>query len=570
VPTRTRTGIARFAPGLPALLHYRPEYLPRDVAAGISVAAVAIPVAIAYAQLGGFPAVTGLYASILPLVVYAIFGTSPQLMVNPDAATCAMVAVIIAPLAGNDPEVYLSLSVALAVLTGIVSIVAGLSRLGFLADFLGTPVLVGFLNGISISIFLGQIGKVFGFAMTGHGIIPRLVEFLSKLPQTHLPTLLVGGFAFVLIRLVRRYFPKLPAPFIAVAAAIAIVKLFNLEQYGVAILGPVPAGLPHLRVPHIEGEHVAGLLNGALGLGLVTFSSGMVTARSFAVRNHYDLDVDREFIALGACNIAAGLSQGFAVSGADSRTAIADSMGGKTQVTGLVAALAMALVLLFFTGPLSYLPVAALGAVLISAAVGLFDFRSLEHLWRVSKREFAVSIVATLAVVAFGGLEGILIAVALATLFVVIRTARPHDALLARAPGEKGFHDLTHSAHPTEHPGLVLFRFPAAILFFNATYFKSRVEDVLAERRDTKWFVVDGSPINAIDATAAGMIEALAQELSSRGIRLGFANVRSEVTSVLEKSGAAKAIGTDMMFETLGVAVDEFLARGSAATSGVT
>ncbi len=430
------------APGLAALRGYRGEWLRSDLAAGLSVAAVAIPTAIAYAQLAGFPAVVGLYASILPLVVYAAFGTSRQLIVNPDAATCAMVAAIVAPLAAGNADLYTSLAVSLAVLTGLFCIVAGVFRLGFLAEFLGKPVLVGFMNGIAISIVLGQIGKVFGFTLDSGRILPRLFEFVGKLPDTHLPTLTVGAATFLVLKGVRRFLPRWPAPLIAVVVALGLVLAFGLDTRGVAVIGPVPAGLPALGWTPLPPALFGPLVTGAGALALVLMTSGMVTARSFATRNHYEIDVDREFVAIGASNVAAGLSQGFAVTGADSRTAVSDGAGGKTQVTGLVAAAAMAVVLLFFTGPLQFLPGSALGAVLIAAGLGLFDWRALVRFRRIGEGELLVCVTAMLGVVALGALNGIGLAVALAMLVLLFRSSRPADAVLGQQPGLPGFVDL--------------------------------------------------------------------------------------------------------------------------------
>src|SRR5215831_7720865 len=303
--------IGHIAPGLRQLLDYRREWLRSDLVAGVSVAAVAVPTAIAYAQLIGFEPIVGLYASILPLVAYALFGTSRQLIVNPDAATCAIFGVTVLPLSAGDPNALRSLSVALAVLTGLVCIAAGLFRLGFVADFLAKPILVGYLNGVAMSIFLGQIGKVFGFGMQSRGIIPQLIEFAGKLPHTHLPTLAVGMATLAVIMGSKRFLPRAPAPLLAIMAALALVYGLRLEASGVAVVGGMPAGLPSLRWPQFDSQFVKPLLGGALGVALVSFSSGMVTARSFAVRIRYDIDVDQEFIALGACQIASGLSQGF-------------------------------------------------------------------------------------------------------------------------------------------------------------------------------------------------------------------------------------------------------------------
>lgn len=560
VATLRSTHLARFAPGLANLLGYRRVWFRHDFVAGVSVAAVAVPVALAYAELAGFPPVAGLYASILPLIAYALFGTSRHLIVNPDAAVCAMVAAIVTRLAAGDVDAYLSFSVALTLLTGIICIAAGLLRLGFVADFLGKPVLVGFMNGMAVSIFLGQIGKVFGFPIESGRIIPRLVEFLSKIPQTHLPTLAIGTVTIAVMIGLRRFLPRIPAPLVAVILAVVLARAFHLDEKSVKVVGAIPSGLPPFRVPKFRMEHLDLLLGGAIALALVAFSSSMITARGFAARHRLDVDVDREFIALGACNIAAAFSQGFAVSGADSRTAVNDMMGGESQVSGLIAAGIIAVVLLFLTGPLRYLPVAALGGVLIVAAAGLIDFPSLRRLWRVSRQEFAVSIITTLGVIAVGVMRGVVVAVGVAVLLLLKRASRPPDAVLGRVAGMKGYHNVADYEDAVTHSGLVLYRFSSAIVFFNASYFKKRVLEILAERGDIRWFIVDGSTINFVDSTAAEMLETLARELSLRGVRFGLANFRSGIRATLERSGTLMSIGGDFVFATLKSAINAFLA----------
>jgi hypothetical protein len=334
--------LGRIAPGLPALLSYKRADFPHDLVAGLSVAAVALPVGVAYAQLAGFNPAVGLYASILPLVAYALFGTSRQLIVGPDAATCAIVAAAVAPLAAGNPDLYLSLSLTLALLAGLFCITASFLKLGALADFLSKPILVGFLNGIAISIVLGQLGKIFGFPIESEGILPRLLEFASKLGLTHWPTLVVGLVTFLVLLISPRLLPRLPAALVAMAVAVVVVKLFGLDALGVKTVGDVPRGLPALRFPNVPSGLLPQLLAEAAGLALVSFSSMMLTGRSFASKNRYEIDTDREFAVLGAANIAAALSQGFAVSGADSRTAMNDAAGGRTQVAGLVAAASIA------------------------------------------------------------------------------------------------------------------------------------------------------------------------------------------------------------------------------------
>ena len=553
--------ISRFAPGLRQLRDYRGEWLRSDLVAGVSVAAVAVPTAIAYAQLIGFEPVVGLYAAILPLVAYALFGTSRQLIVNPDAATCAIFAATVLPLAGGDSDALRSLSMVLAVLTGLVCIAAGIFRLGFLADFLAKPILVGYLNGVAISIFVGQIGKVFGFSMQSRGITLSLIELAGKLPQTHLLTLAVGLTTLAVILVSKRLLPRAPAPLLAMVAAVALVYGLGLENRGVAVVGELPAGLPDLSWPQLDAEHLKLLLGGALGVALVSFSSGMVTARSFAARNRYDIDVDQEFIALGTCQIASGLSQGFAVTGADSRTAVNDAMGGKTQMVGLIAAATMAAVLFFLTEPLRYLPVAALGAVLIIAAIGLFDVASLRKMWHVSRAECVLSLFTTVGVIWLDLLQGILLAVGSGLLLLITRVSRPSDALLGRVPGMRGWHDVADHQEAMTHPGLIVYRFVSGIVFFNAGYFKKRVVELVAIHPDVEWFIVDGSTINTVDITGAEMLEALAEELAARGVRLGLANVRREVRNTLEHAGTMERIGTDSIFTTLNTASDAFLHR---------
>ena len=553
--------VNRFAPGLWHLLDYRRDWLRSDLVAGVSVAAVAVPTAIAYAQLIGFEPIVGLYAAILPLVAYALFGSSRQLIVNPDAATCAIVAATVVPLGGGDSDALRSLSMVLAVLTGLVCIAAGIFRLGFFADFLSKPILVGYLNGVAISIFVGQIGKIFGFSMQSHGIILGLIEFAGKLPQTHLLTLFVGFTTVAVIMISKRVVPHAPAPLLATVVAVALVYGLGLESRGVAVVGALPAGLPDLSWPRLDAENLKLLLGGALGVALVSFSSSMVTARSFAARNRYDIDVDQEFIALGTCQIASGLSLGFAVAGADSRTAVNDDMGGKTQMVGLIAAATMVAVLFFLTEPLRYLPMAALGAVLIIAAIGLFDVAALRKMWRVNQAECILSLFTTVGVIWLDLLQGILLAVGSALLLLIKTASRPTDAVLGRVSGKKGWHDVAYHQEAATHPGLMIYRFGAGITFFNSGYFKKRVMALIASHADVEWIIVDGSTINHVDITGAEMLESLAGELATRGVHFGFANIHRQVRNVLERAGALERIGFGSVFSTLNTASDAFLRR---------
>jgi len=521
--------ISRAVPGLPELRTYRRTDLPSDIIAGLSVAAVALPVGVAYAQLAGFRPEFGLYASILPLLAYALFGTSRQLIIGPDAATCALVAGAIGPLAAGNNELYVSLSVTLAFLAGVLCIAARFLRLGALADFLSKPILVGFLNGMALSIGLGQIGKIFGFPITKEGIFPRLIEFASNLRLTHLPTLWIGIAAFIILAMSAKLIPRLPAALAAMILTGAVVKLFGLDALGVKIIGVVPAGLPKLRIPSFPLEYLPRLCAEAAGVALIGFSSMMLTARSFAAKNRYEIDADQEFAALGAANIAAALSQGFAVSGADSRTAMSDAAGGRTRVTGLVAAVSIAAVLLLFTGPLKYVPVAALGAVLVTAAFSLLDVRTLKTFYQVDRREFALSLLATLGVATVGVVPAILVAVILALLRFVRLVSRPKVEILGSVPGLPGLHSIDRHPNAATIPGLVLFRFNAPIVFFNAPFFKRSVlETAEAAGPALKWFVIDMIPVTMIDITGVQAAADVIETLRARGVVLIAAGRETE------------------------------------------
>jgi high affinity sulfate transporter 1 len=525
--SQSRT-LARIAPGLASLLNYQRSSFSHDLIAGLSVAAVALPVGVAYAQLAGFNPAVGLYSSILPLFAYAIFGTSRQLIIGPDAATCALVTAAVAPLAAGDQKLYESLSMTLALLAGVFCIGASFLKLGALTDFLSKPILVGYLNGIALSIILGQLGKIFGFSINAGGILPRLFEFAGKLGQTHWPTLAVGSGTFVLLLLTPRLLRKVPAALVAMIVAAIVVRVFDLEAYGLKIVGEVPAGLPTLRFPHFPLDLLPNLLGDAAGLALVAFSSMMMTSRGFASKNRYEVDADREFAALGMANIFSALSKGFAVSGADSRTAMSDATGGRTQVTGLVAAAAIASVLLFFTGPLRYIPIAALGAVLVMAAFSLVDVSELRKIYGIDRREFSLSLLATLGVVAVGAIHAILIAVALALLRFVRLVSRPKIEVLGEVKG-LGFHSIERHPDATTVPGLILFRFNGPIVFFNAPYFKREVMAAVdAAGPSLKWLVLDMLPITMIDATGLYATEEIASSLKERGVVLAAAGRQTE------------------------------------------
>ncbi len=551
--------LSRIAPGLTELRHYKWDCLSADIRAGLSVAAVAIPVAIAYAELAGFPPQVGLYSSILPLVAYAAFGSSRQLIVGPDAATCAVVAAAVAPLAAGDTAAYASLSAALAILTGLFCIAGSFLRLGALADFLSKPILVGFLNGVALSIILGQAGKILGFSLHESGIVPRLIEIVRHIGQIHVPTLAVAAGTFAVIVFVPRIYRWLPGPLVGLVLAGAIVATFGLESVGVKTLGFVPGGLPAFTVPNVNPASLPTLVAHAAGLALVTFSSFMLTARSFASKNGYEVDPDRDFAALGVANVVSALSQGFAISGADSRTAVSDAAGGRTRAVGLVTAAAIAAVLMFLTEPLRYVPTAALGAVLVMAGLSLVDIVTVRLIYRIDRTEAVLSILATLGVVAVGAVNAILLVVVLALLRFISLLSRPSIEVLGEVEGYPGLHSLERHGAGQAIPGLLLVRFNAPITFFNAPFFKREILKVADEAGpELRHVVLDLLPIPSIDATGLLTLIEVVEGLRQRGVGFNAAGRATEWRQWAQARGFDG--GRVRLFPTLRQAVRELSA----------
>lgn len=557
-----------WVPLLHTLRNYRLEWLRNDFAAGLSVAAIQIPTAIAYAQLAGFGPEVGLYASMLPLVAYALFGSSRQLIVGPDAATCAIVAAVLVPLAAGDPGKYALFSAILGLLVGGLCILGGITRLGFLADFLSRPVLTGLMNGIALSIIVGQLGKVLGFSAEAHRFSLIILEFVSRLRETHLPTLALGGGVLALILLLAKKAPRVPGPLAGIVMGALAVYLLNLGAYDLKLVGSVPAGLPSLSLPAAGLDEIEALLSGALGIAVVSFCSAVLTARIFAAKNHYLIDANRDLVALGAANVLTGLSQGFVISGADSRTAVNDLVGGKTQITSLIAAGCTALVLLFFTAPLAFVPVAALGAVLLVAGFKLLDIRSLRKVYFLSRFEFWHSILTTIAVIALGIVPGILLAISLAIAKLLQAAARPNDAIIGRVPGVDGYNEISGQPGAETVPGILIYRFDGAPLFFNADYLKSRVRARIKEAGpDLRWFLYVAEPANYLDVTGAEALESLRAELAEHNITFAIARPRGRFKHMLERSGLADRIGSNHVFPSIRSAVQAFLNSSLVATA---
>ncbi len=563
-----RRFVGRVAPGVEAFSRYDISWLANDVAAGLSVAAVALPVGIAYSAIAGVPAVIGIYAAIFPLFAYALFGSSRQLIVGPDAATCMMMAAAIGPLAGGDPERYMALVIVMTLFVGLIYIVMGIARLGFIASFLSLPILVGFLNGIALLIIVGQLPKLLGYSVEASGFFPKLVELVENLNLTHLPTITLGAAMLMGLVVLRRFVPRIPGALVVVIVAIILVAWLGLDQppvpdaQAVAVLGTVPAGLPDLfHIPLLPLEDYNDILRDAAGLALVSFTSGILTAKSFAQRNRYEIDANRELIGFGAANIASGLAQGFPVTGADSRTAVNNAMGGKSQMVSLVAGGVMLLILFFLTEPLAYVPVTALAAVIIVSAVGLFDVSTLRELYAMSRVELALSLGTTLGVLVLGALPGVLLAVVLSLLMLLALSSRPHDAVLGRVPGMKGFYSTRDYPEAQTIPGLLLYRFDAHVVFHNADYFKTRLlAAIAASQTPVQWVIVDVSPVNVVDATAIKKFDQLREELAARDIVVGIANERRTLDRYFQGSwvNAHRELTKDHRFPTLKSAIQAF------------
>lgn len=540
--------LSRWLPGLANLLHYRREWFHADLQAGLSVAAIQIPIAIAYAQIVGLPPQYGLYACVLPMIVYALVGSSRQLMVGPDAATCAMIGGAVAPLAMGDPHRIAELSVIVTVLVGAMLIAAGVARAGFIASFFSRPILIGYLNGIGLSLIAGQLSKVVGFKIEGDGFILSLFNLLQRLGEIHWLSLAIGLVGLGLLIGLPRRFPRLPAALVTVVVFTALAGLFGWDRLGVAILGPVPAGIPELAWPQSSLEETKSLLRDALGIATISFCSAMLTARSFAARHGYAINANHEFVALGVSNLAAGVSQGFAISGADSRTAVNDMVGGKSQLVGIIAALVIALILLFFTAPMAWIPQPALGAVLLMAGWGLIDVRSLKTIRRLSRFEFWLCLLTTVSVLGLGVLPGIVFAVTLAILRLLYSIYQPTDAVLGWLPGIDGQVDVRQHKDARTLPGLVVYRFDDAILFFNADYFKMRLLEAVQGEQQVQVVLFDAEAVTSIDVSGIAALREVRDTLAAQGIHFAIARARGTFLRMLVRSGMAREMEDKLLF----------------------
>jgi len=540
---------------------YDRSWLRPDIIAGLTVWALLVPEAMAYASLAGLPPEAGLYAALPPLVLYAIFGTSRQVSVGPSSAVAVMVAATVAPLAAGDGERGIALAAGLALLVGGILVAAGVARLGFVSEFMARPVLTGFITGLALIIGLGQADKLIGVHAEGDNFFVELVDLFSKLPDAHLETLLVGGGCIVLLFGLKRYAPKTPAALITVALSILAVTLFDLDGRGVHITGDIPAGLPPIEIPDLSIADLKELLPGAFAIALVAYAESIAGARSFTTKHHYDVDPNQELIALGMSNAGAGLSQGFAVDVSLSRSSVADEAGAKTQVAGLVNAALILITILALTPLFHDLPEAALGAVVISAVAHLIDLEEFKRLYRVRKPDFWLAVVCMMGVLIVDVLPGLIIAVVISLLVLVYRASRPHTATLGRV-AEDTYRDVERYPEAETIAGLVIFRFDAELFFANANVFRDTVRQlVAASEPPATALLIDAEGITDLDTSAADTLEELRSELASTGVELVMARVHGRVRDMMRRSGLEESIGQDQIYATVRAGVEGYLER---------
>jgi len=540
----------RWMAGLDSIAALPRSAIPREIGAGISVAAVAIPIGLAYAKLTGVPTEIGLYTSILPTAAYALFGPSSRyLIVGPDTATCLLLGAAITQLGVVAIDARAPVAAGLTLLVGIGCLVAASLRLGFIANLISRPVLVGYLAGISVTLVISQLPSVTRVDIHAPGIARPFIELARRAAEIHWPTLIMAAGLFALLRLFKRYSPRVPGPAVAVVLAILLSDLLNLSAAGFATIGAIPSGLPAPRLPSFAGDS-AQLAVSVAGLLVVSFSSGILTARAFGQRIGANSDPNRELAGFGAADVAAGLFQGFAVTGADSRTAVALGSGGRSALVGLVGAATIALVVTLLTGPLAALPEAALGAILLSSAVDLFDGKAFVRLARIDRHELAFALVATAGVIWIGVLEGVFIAVAMTLVHLIRLASRPRDCVMGRDPETGELVTLNRNPAAKLPDRIVVYLFEASLIFINAEYFHQRVLQALRARPDAKWLVLDTSAMMHADTGAVDALEALKQALDRDGVGLLLGGGHGLFRDVLVRSGLAGQIGRDRIFNT--------------------
>ena len=553
--------LVKSLPGARMLASYRRSWLRRDVVAGLVLTTLLVPQGMAYAQLAGLPAITGLYTSVLCLIGYAAFGPSRVLVLGPDSSLGPMIAATILPIigSGGDPERAVALASMLALLVGVITIVAGIGKLGFIADLLSRPTQIGYMNGLALTILIGQLPKLLGFSTDANGLIDETRAFVDGITSGEVvaAAAAIGLVSLALILVIQRWRPRVPGVLLAVVVGIAAAGAFSLGDHGVSLVGSLPAGLPSLTWPNPVSD-LPLLVAGALGIALVSLTDTISTASSFASRTGQEVDGNREMIGIGAANIGAGFFQGFPVSTSGSRTAVAEQAGAKTQVTGLVGAATIILMLVLVPGLLRSLPQPTLGAVVIAASLSLADISGVRRLWQQRRIEFLLSMTAFLGVALLGVLPGIAVAVALSILNVFRRAWLPYRTTLGRVSGMSGHHDRRLYPDAEQLPGLVILRFDAPLFFANARTFREEVRRLASAEPRPRWIVVAAEPITDVDTTAADMLAELDEELNAEGTSLVFAELKDPVKAKLERYELVGPLDPAHFFRTLESALDAY------------
>lgn len=548
----------RLLPGWSALSQYRREWLGGDILAGISVCVIMIPSVIAYAGLMGLPPQHGLYAALVPLIIYALLGSSRQVIVGPDIAISLLIASTIGPLAAGDPARAAVLAAVLAILSGVLLLLAARAKLGVIADFLSKPVLVGYMTGAALILVASQLDKLFGVELRSGDFFPRLFELGLKLRNAHLLTMCLGAGCLAALIALRRVAPRLPAALVVCAGAVLLSKSFHLEGRGVAVVGTFPRGLPAPAVPAVNWRELHSLATASIGIALLTYTEGILLARAFAAKSGYEVSPNQELVALGFADIAAGLFQGFSITGSQARTTVNDAAGAKTQLSSVVAAITLALFLIFLTPLIAPLPQVALAAVLIFAGFGLVEFEVMARIYRFYPRSAVVAALTTLSVLIVGVVPGIIFGVALSLLGLISRISHPPDAVLHEVPGH-GFHDVGTEFPGQTVPGLLAYRFYAPLLFPNASHFVERVRKVLHDcPKPPRWFLLDAQAITDIDVTAVEALHSINEELGRQGIALKIAHANPPLRALLTRTGLAAEIGADSFFSSVHECVAAF------------
>jgi high affinity sulfate transporter 1 len=549
-------------PGLRTLRSYRREWASHDLVAGLVLTALLVPQGMAYAELAGLPAITGLYTSILCLIGYAVFGPSKVLVLGPDSSLGPMIAATILPLAGagGDPERAIALASALALIVGLMMVAGGMARLGFIADLLSKPTMIGYMNGLALTILVGQLPKLFGFSVDADGFLRELRGFVDgvRAGETVSAALAIGAFGLALILVLQRLLPRVPSVLVVVVLSIAAANVFSLADHGVSLVGTLPQGFPPLTVPSIHLSDLPLLIGGAAGIALVSLADTIATASAFAERRGDDVDGNSEMIGIGAANLAAGLFQGFPVSTSGSRTAVADQAGARTQAAGLVGALLITVMLVAVPGLLRDLPQPTLAAVVIAASLSLADIPATIRLWHQRRWEFGVSMAAFAGVTLLGVLPGILLAVLLSVLNVFRKLWWPYQTELGRVPGVDGYHDVTSYPNAERLPGLVVYRFDAPLLFANARTFRDQVRALTARDPRPAWIIVASEPITDVDTTAADMLEDLDEQINAMGVSLVFAEMKDPVRRKIERYELTRTINPEHFYPTVEEAIDAY------------